>query len=56
MHQSRGAIFVAVLTTALVALAIVYPQTGQRDGPIVTEAPDQLADQATGVFSSQQKN
>ena len=56
MPQSRGAIFVAVLTTALVALAIVYPQTGQRDGPIVTEAPDQLADQATGVFSSQQKN
>jgi hypothetical protein len=38
--QSRGAIFVAVLTTALVAVAIVYPPTGQRDGPIVTEVPN----------------
>lgn len=54
MPESRGAIFVAVLIAALVALAIVFPQTGQRDGPIVTETP--RARGVTTAFNDLQKN
>jgi len=53
---SRGAIFVAVLIAAVVALAIVYPPTGQRDGPIVTELAGQSSARTGGIFSEPQKN
>jgi protein-disulfide isomerase len=49
---SRGAVFVAVLIAAVVALAIIYPQTGQRGGPIVTE----ITDPARSLFSDPQKD
>lgn len=52
MAGSRGAVFVAVLIAAVVALAIVYPIPGERDGPIVTELPDP----AGSLFSESQKN
>ena len=54
MPESRGAIFVAVLIAALVALAIVFPQFGQQDGPIVTEIP--RTGTVTTSFSDIQKN
>lgn len=56
MQESRGAIFVAVLIAAVVALAIVYPQSGQRNGPIVTEAPRAGTVGTTAAFSDLQKN
>lgn len=37
MPDSRGAIFVSVLIAAMVALAIIFPQTRDQTGPIVTE-------------------
>ncbi len=37
MTESRGAVLVAVLMAAAVALAIVFPNTGKRAGPIVVE-------------------
>jgi len=52
--ESRGAIFVAVLIAALVALAIVFPQFGQQDGPIVMETP--RTGTVTTSFSDIQKN
>lgn len=56
MPQSRGAIFVAILTIALVALALVYPLSGQREGPIVTEMPEPFANRVSRVFSAQQED
>jgi len=37
VSDSRGAVLVAVLMAAVVALAIVFPNLGERSGPIVVE-------------------
>lgn len=57
MSESRGAILVAVLLVAAVALAIVFPQIGERSGPIVAErAAGASSSNGAAPFSDFQKN
>ncbi len=50
MADSRGAVLVAVLMAAAVALAIMFPNVDRDSGPIVTETP------VASSFSDQQKS
>jgi protein-disulfide isomerase len=54
--ESRGAIFVAVLITILVALAIVFPQTQENSHAGVTERPAAHRVVGAAELTEQQKN
>lgn len=56
MSDSRGAIFVSVLIAALVALAIIFPQTREQAGPIVTEIRATSPSDGSTAFTDQQKD
>lgn len=56
MPESRGAILVALVMAAVVALAIVFPGVGDRPGVIVTETPPTASRGGEAPFSALQKN